>query len=311
MTAELKEKMGRLLAHEDLKGLGSDAWVARLKRSVGERVMDGALYPDFPSAEIQRQFVGSAYEDALEEAGKFYRFAQESMGDRAYKQSAGKGYLDFGCGWGRIGRFFLRDFQADNMVGVDIDPDMVAFCAGANLPGGFETIVNGQPLPFEDGRFRLVTAYSVFTHLPPHLFRAWLAELLRVLAPGGLLVFTVEPPRFLDFLEATDANSPNAWLAALSAYKDQLPRLRAELAKDGVAYLPSGGGAYRESDVYGETAVTAKFVAKEAAPHGGEVVRYVDDPARFWQAAVVIRKRDPNPPRGFFARLMARLTGKA
>lgn len=301
----------RPLAHEDIRGEGTDAWIARLKRSVAERAQDGLTFPDFPSAEIQRQFVGSAYEDALNEAGVFYRFAQESMGDRAYKRSGGKGYLDFGCGWGRIGRFFLRDFKAEEMVGVDIDPDMVAFCAGANLPGRFETIVNGQPLPFADGSFRLITAYSVFTHLPPHLFRAWLAELLRVLAPGGQLVFTVEPPRFLDFLEATDADSPNAWLAALSAYKDQLPRMRADLARDGVAYLPSGGGAYRESDVYGDTTVTAKFVAREAAPHGGEVVRYVDDPARFWQAAVVIRKRDPNAPRGFFARLMARLSGKA
>jgi len=301
----------RLLAHEDIRGEGSGAWIARLKRSVAERAQDGLVFPDFPSAEIQRQFVGSAYEDALDEAGRFYDFAQESMGDRAYKRSSAKGYLDFGCGWGRIGRFFLRDFQAQDMVGVDIDPDMVAFCASANLPGRFETIVNGQPLPFADGSFRLITAYSVFTHLPPHLFRAWLAELLRVLAPGGQLVFTVEPPRFLDMLEATDADSSNAWMAALAVYKDRLPQLRADLAGEGIAYLPSGGGDYRGPDVYGETAVTAKFVARQAAPHGGEVVRYVDDPARFWQAAVVIRKRDPNAPRGFFARLMARLSGKA
>lgn len=298
------------LAHEDIKGVEVDDWIVRLKRSVGERVQDARLFPDFPSAEIQRQFVGSAYEDALDEAGRFYRFAQESMNDRAYKRSGGKGYLDFGCGWGRIGRFFLRDFQSRDMVGVDIDPDMVAFCAGANLPGSFEAIANGQPLPFADGSFRLITAYSVFTHLPPHLFRAWLAELMRVLAPGGLLVFTVEPPRFLDFLEATDADSPNAWLAALAVYKDRLPQLRADLAQEGIAYLPSGGGAYRDPDVFGETAVSAKFVAKEAAPHGGEVVRYVDDPEQFWQAAVVIRKRLPERS-GFIARLLGRLTGKA
>jgi SAM-dependent methyltransferase len=301
----------RRLAHEDLKGVGVDAWLERLKRSVGERAPNGVVYPDFPSAEIQRQFVGSAYEDALDEAGRFYRFAQESMGDGAYKRSAGQGYLDFGCGWGRIGRFFLRDFQAENMVGVDIDPDMVAFCAGANLPGQFDTIVNGQPLPFADGHFRLVTAYSVFTHLPPHLFRAWLAELLRVLAPGGLLVFTVEPPRFLDFLDAADSASASAWQASLAIHKDKVPALRADLARDGVAYLPSGGGAYREAEVYGDTTVTPKFVAKEAAPYGGEVVRYIDDPARFWQAAVVIRKRDPNRPQGVFARLLARLSGRA
>ena len=63
--------------------------------------------------------------------------------------------------------------------------------------------------------------------------------------------------------------------------------------------------------MFGETVVTAKFVAKEAAPHGGEVVRYVDDPAQFWQAAVVIRKRAAQRPRGFLGRLFAGLTGKA
>jgi SAM-dependent methyltransferase len=311
MTPEPQEKDSRLLAHEDLRSVDTAAWISRLKRSVAERVQDGLVFPDFPSPEIQRQFVGSTYEDALDEAGAFYGFAQESMGDRAYKQSPGKDYLDFGCGWGRIGRFFLRDFQAPDMVGIDIDPGMVELCAAANLPGRFETVVNGQPLPFADGQFRLITAYSVFTHLPPPLFRAWLAELLRVLAPGGLLVFTVEPPRFLDMVEAIEPDSDNAWMAALSVFKDRLPQLRQDLAKDGIAYLPSGGGDYRGPDVYGETAVTAKFVAKEAAGHGGEVVRYVDDPARFWQAAVVIRKRDPNRRRGFFARLMARLSGRA
>jgi len=257
----------RLLAREDVQGEDSDVRIARPKRSTAERTRDGLVFPDLPSAELQRRFVGSTYEDALDEAERFYDFARESMGDRAYRRSGATGYLDFGCGGGRLGRFFLSDFKAEDMVGVDIDPDIVAFCARADLPGGFETIVDGQPLPFADASFRLITAYSAFTHLPPHLFRAWLAELLRVLAPGGQLVFTVEPPRFLDRPETADADSSTAW--------------------------------------------TAKSVAKQAAPHGGEVVRYVDDPARFRQAAVVIRKRDPNAPRGFFARLLARLSGKA
>jgi SAM-dependent methyltransferase len=301
----------RLLTHDDLRGLAPEVWLARLKRSVDERAQSGLVYPDFPSPEIQRQFVGSAYEEALDEAGKFYAFAQEAMADRGYKACGGQGYLDFGCGWGRIGRFFLRDFDAKDMVGVDIDPGMVAFCAQANLPGRFETIANGQPLPYADGHFRLITAYSVFTHLPPRLFRVWLAELLRVLAPGGQLVFTVEPPRFLTMVEAITPDSDNAWMAALAVYKDRLPQLRADLANEGIAYLPSGGGDYREPDVYGETVVTPRFVAREAAPHGGEVVRYIDDPAQFWQAAVVIRKRDPNAPKGLFQRILARLTGKA
>ena len=29
--------------------------------------------------------------------------------------------LDFGCGWGRVTRFFLRDIEPENLVGIDID----------------------------------------------------------------------------------------------------------------------------------------------------------------------------------------------
>lgn len=297
----------RLLAHDDIKGDEPEAWFDRLRRSVTEPVQDGLRFPDFPSADIQRQFVGSAYEDALNEAAGFYRFAQEGMALRRYGKSAGGGYLDFGAGWGRIGRFFLRDFQAEKMAGVDIDPDMMAFCQGANLPGVFQTIANGQPLPFADGQFRLVTAYSVFTHLPPHLFKAWLSELMRVLKPGGILVFTVEPPRFLDFLEGADPESDNAWLAALSAYKARIPGLREDLARDGIAYLPSGGGAYRDADVYGDTTVTADFLAREAAARDGELMSFIDDPVRFWQAAAIIQRGAA--PKGLLGRLLRKITG--
>ncbi len=297
----------RLLTHDDIKADTPEAWFERLRRSVTQPVQEGLRFPDFPSADIQRQFVGSAYEDALNEAAGFYQFAREGMARPGYRRSAGGGYLDFGAGWGRIGRFFLRDFPADQMAGVDIDPDMIAFCQGASLPGRFQTIANGQPLPFADGQFRLITAYSVFTHLPPHLFRAWLSELMRVLRPGGLLVFTVEPPRFLDFLESADPASDNAWLAALSAYKARIPGLCEDLARDGVAYLPSGGGAYRDADVYGDTTVTPDFLRREAAARGGDLVAFIDNPARFWQAAAIIQRRPAQE--GLVARLLRRIRG--
>ena len=297
----------RPLAHDDIKADPPEAWFARLTRSVAEPTQDGLRFPDFPSADIQRQFVGSAYEDALNEAARFYQFTQEGTTRPRYARSAGGGYLDFGAGWGRIGRFFLRDFPAEQMAGVDIDPDMVAFCRGASLPGQFETIANGQPLPFAKGQFRLITAYSVFTHLPPPLFKAWLSELMRVLKPGGLLVFTVEPPRFLDFLEGADPASDNAWLAALSAHKGRIPGLRDDLNRDGIAYLPSGGGAYRDVDVYGDTTVTPAFLAKAAAARGGDLVTFIDDPSRFWQAAAIIQRR--SPLRDFISRVRRTITG--
>ncbi|HEY1354770.1 MAG TPA: methyltransferase domain-containing protein, partial [Solirubrobacterales bacterium] len=43
------------------------------------------------------------------------------------------------------------------------------------------------PLPFPDGKFDLVYAFSVFTHISVH-WAAWLLELDRVLAPEGRIV---------------------------------------------------------------------------------------------------------------------------
>ena len=56
------------------------------------------------------------------------------------------------------------------------------------------------PLRFASGTFDFIYALSVLTHLPEHTGRRWLAGLVRILKPGGLLLFTVHGERFLDQL---------------------------------------------------------------------------------------------------------------
>jgi SAM-dependent methyltransferase len=46
------------------------------------------------------------------------------------------------------------------------------------------------PLPYEDGSFGLIYAFSVFTHLTEALQHAWMRECARVLRPGGLLLIS-------------------------------------------------------------------------------------------------------------------------
>jgi SAM-dependent methyltransferase len=278
----------RPVRHEDVAGLTPDAWRDRLLASVRSREQEGLLHPGFPDERTQRQFVGSDGETALTEAYAFYDFVL--LHGLAEPRPRG-GYLDFGCGWGRIARFFLRDFPAEAMAGVDVDPEMVAFCREAGLPGAYSVVRNGERLPFEDGSLALITAYSVFTHLAPGPFEAWLAELLRVLAPGGKLIMTVEPPRFLDFIESVDPESLDPWHASFAPWKPELPRLRRELAERGITYLPTGGGAHREAEIYGETVVTADHLARLTAGRGRLELLY-DDPARFWQGVAVITRRD-------------------
>ena len=100
---------------------------------------------------------------------------------------------DFGCGAGRLTRALAQHFE--HSVGVDISARMVdhARRLNADLPG-CEFVVNSEPHlhVFGDGAFDLVYSRLVLQHVPTRqAILRYLTELVRVLAPGGLLAFQV------------------------------------------------------------------------------------------------------------------------
>src|SRR5581483_1525654 len=88
--------------------------------------------------------------------------------------------------------------------GSDVDARAVQWCA--EHLAGVSAVVNGHmpPLPFRDGEFDLIWCGSVFTHLDEGRQDAWLAELRRVLAPGGCLVASVHGPKCWEVLDVSD-----------------------------------------------------------------------------------------------------------
>jgi SAM-dependent methyltransferase len=107
--------------------------------------------------------------------------------------------LDFGCGCGRVTRYF-RDHHGD-VAGSDVNRDAVSWCR-ANLPfGRFEANGLAPPLAFDDASFDLVYALSVFTHLTSDLQLAWRDELHRILRPGGRLLVTTHGRSYLQRLD--------------------------------------------------------------------------------------------------------------
>jgi ubiquinone/menaquinone biosynthesis C-methylase UbiE len=103
--------------------------------------------------------------------------------------------LDVGCGVGHWGRCLAPFLPAScAMTGIDREPRWVEestkrSAALGNRPVSF---VQGDAgaLPFADASFDMVTCQTVLIHL--HDPRVALAEMIRVLRPGGLLVL-VEP----------------------------------------------------------------------------------------------------------------------
>ncbi len=97
--------------------------------------------------------------------------------------------LDWGCGCGRLLRHW-SDLPRTRVAGCDINSTMVEWC-NRQLPFA-EAATNEltPPLPYEDGTFDLVYAFSVMTHLSEDLQHAWIEECRRVLKPAGYLLFS-------------------------------------------------------------------------------------------------------------------------
>ncbi len=96
--------------------------------------------------------------------------------------------LDLGCGCGRVIRHMPKHTRAA-LFGVDCNPSLVRWCA-RNLAGDFRKNELRPPLDYPDGYFDAVYLVSVFTHLRIPTQREWLAELHRILRPGGTALVT-------------------------------------------------------------------------------------------------------------------------
>lgn len=97
---------------------------------------------------------------------------------------SGKRVLDLGCRSGALTRHFL---EGNVVVGLDVDA--VALAKARDL--GIEPVQANveEPLPFEDASFDAIVAGELFEHL--QFPDALVAEIARVLKPGGVLVGSV------------------------------------------------------------------------------------------------------------------------
>jgi SAM-dependent methyltransferase len=110
--------------------------------------------------------------------------------------------LEFGCGCGRMIRWWLPQAPATQVHGCDYNRELVRWCQ-ENLP--FASVTGNDlrpPLSYADASFDFVYAFSVFTHLSVELARSWLAELRRVTRPGGVIWFTIHSDSYRERLPA-------------------------------------------------------------------------------------------------------------
>jgi len=115
---------------------------------------------------------------------------------RAFSEYFGRDYrdcgaiLDWGCGCGRIARFIAEEAPG-KLIGIDIDPDNIDWCAQNIRDAQFHTIGLNPPTAFAAETFDLVYGISVFTHLSEADQDIWLAELQRLTRPGSAILMSI------------------------------------------------------------------------------------------------------------------------
>ena len=153
--------------------------------------------PDFVAAITdylaphREQFNYEAMRHTFLDNDRFHRWA--GLVDRVHGVDGAR-FLSSGCGMGGS-LLAYHDAGARSVTGVDVDPEYVRFSAlrVADVAGAEVRQVDPDPpLPLEDGNFDVIESMDVIEHVPDPA--NYLADLVRVLAPGGVIL-VVTPNR--------------------------------------------------------------------------------------------------------------------
>lgn len=146
--------------------------------------------------------------------------------------------FDFGCASGRVLRHFAAQSEIMELWGSDINARHVRWIC-EYLPKTVKPIANHAipHLPFADRFFDVVTAFSVFTHIDT-FESCWLAELKRILKPGGIIYLTVHNEDTWQQLQK-EIDNPNNRLIESMQMAD--PEIKKKLLDD----IPDGKTIYR------------------------------------------------------------------
>lgn len=261
--------------------------------------------PGFPTAEMQSSFVGQSNEDTINEAWRFYSLMSEQWVKEGLRVGRRSHVLDFGCGWGRFARMFLRDVPASHIFCADVWERPLDICRETGVPGEKVRLGPMPPSDLPSARFDIAFAYSVFSHLSPKAHLAWRTELARVVKPGGVVFITTQARWFLDecrrFREHPEEIS-HAWHRKLAkSFVDYESAVR---QYDDGEFLFESPGAEEQapdtavdaialtSEYYGQAVVPAAYFESQWCRESSfEVIDFIADRSVNEQAIAILRKK--------------------
>ena len=159
---------------------------------------------------------------------QIFQAVEEIVGWRFQGLSGVRSLLDFASGYGRSTRFLLRALAPEKVTVAEIDPGAVRFQQETFGVCGVVSGTDPESLRLE-GPFDVVVASSFFSHLPAARFEAWMARLHALVAPGGVLIFSVHG---IELLPAGERQPPSGML-----FRPVSETLRLEGAEYGTSYV--------------------------------------------------------------------------
>jgi len=145
----------------------------------------------------------------------------------------GKKVLEVSCGHGGGASYLMRTLKPSSYTALDLNPRGIAFCQKThNLPGLDFVQGDAENLPFDDESFDVLLNVEA-SHCYPH-FPRFLAEVVRVLRPGGHFLYTdLRPSVRISEWETELAASPLRQLSQKEINEDVLRGIEKNSQKSG------------------------------------------------------------------------------
>jgi len=166
--------------------------------------------------------------------------------------------LDFGCGVGRLTQALALFFTAT--VGVDISETMIRLAEQYNpFPDRCRYLANNRSdlRVFANNYFDFIYSNIVFQHIPPDLTFEYIRDFIRILKPGGLIVY-----------QMTTEELPIAGTKARNVFRKLAPRFLRQ------AYKKAKFGTWAIKDMY---CIPDKEMSRFVKENGGRILAAPDD----------------------------------
>jgi SAM-dependent methyltransferase len=196
--------------------------------------------------------------------------------------------LDFGCGCGRMVRF-LSTYALDCSVhACEVNPDHVHWCQ-QNLQGiQVAQCKVTPPLPYKERMFELVFSLSVFTHLSKSNTINWLAEMRRILVPGGILIATLQGLVALEIIRDSVVHQQ-----MFNFQREGVIEIIESFKTGAFLFYPYDSATIemaKAGEEYGNSFIHPAFLYETCKSEGFEVLEYLPGGLRSWQDIVILRR---------------------